>query len=498
VAEGDAGHDVTPQDPARRPDRRWLRRGTAGLVALVLVAAAASYRFDLGDRLHGRDDPSPVSEPARVPPPAGLALPPARTAPAVAAATPEGDVDGRAVRRALAGLVAGKKLGPHVRVEVAQLSDGTVVYRHGTGTVTPASTMKLLTTVAALSALGPSHRFATTAVTGPGARRVVLVGGGDPLLARAPTPGYPHRADLDTLAAGTARALRAHGRHRVRLGFDTSLFTGPEADPRWEPSYLPDSVISPVSPLWVEEGRDPDGYGDRVARPALEAADAFATALRRHGIAVTGDPVQVTAPSAGSGGRVVARVQGAPLSQVVQHVVEVSDNEGAEVLSHQVAVAEHQPASFAGGARAVRAVLRRLGISTRGDRIYDGSGLSRDDRLLPATLLAVVRTALSPRHPGLRSSVVNLPVAGFTGSLASRFDTGDPAGPGRVRAKTGTLTGVHGLVGTVTSTDGAVMEFVALADRVRPVNTLDARQRIDEVAAALAGCSCAGGSGGTP
>jgi D-alanyl-D-alanine carboxypeptidase/D-alanyl-D-alanine-endopeptidase (penicillin-binding protein 4) len=178
--------------------------------------------------------------------------------------------------------------------------------------------------------------------------------------------------------------------------------------------------------------------------------------------------------------------------------VEVSDNEGAEVLAHQVAVSQGLPGSFAGGARAVPRVLGRLGVSTRGDRIYDGSGLSRDDRLRPETLLGVVRAALSTRHPGLRSSVVNLPVAGFSGSLASRFDKGDPAGLGRVRAKTGTLTGVHGLTGTVTTKDGAVMAFVAIADRVKPVNTLDARQRIDELAAALAGCTCAGGSGATP
>jgi serine-type D-Ala-D-Ala carboxypeptidase/endopeptidase (penicillin-binding protein 4) len=49
---------------------------------------------------------------------------------------------------------------------------------------------------------------------------------------------------------------------------------------------------------------------------------------------------------------------------------------------------------------------------------------------------------------------------------------------------------VHGLAGTVTTRDGAVLEFVAVADKVRPVNTLDARARLDEVAAALAGCAC--------
>ncbi len=60
-----------------------------------------------------------------------------------------------------------------------------------------------------------------------------------------------------------------------------------------------------------------------------------------------------------------------------------------------------------------------------------------------------------------------------------------------MRAKTGTLTGVHGLAGVVTDEAGTVMAFVAIADRVKPINTLDARQQLDEVAAALAGCACA-------
>ena len=60
-----------------------------------------------------------------------------------------------------------------------------------------------------------------------------------------------------------------------------------------------------------------------------------------------------------------------------------------------------------------------------------------------------------------------------------------------MRAKTGTLTGVHGLTGTVTSTDGAVMGFVAIADRVRPLDTWTHARAIDELAAALAGCTCA-------
>ncbi len=144
---------------------------------------------------------------------------------------------------------------------------------------------------------------------------------------------------------------------------------------------------------------------------------------------VTGRPTAAVAPTEADGGEDIASVQGAPLSQVVQHVLEVSDNEGAEVLLRQVALAEQQPASFAGGARAVRAVLTRLGVDLTGDRIFDGSGLSRQDLLTPGTLLAVIAAAVQPEHPGLRSVVADLPVAGFTGSLAYRFETRRPRRP---------------------------------------------------------------------
>jgi D-alanyl-D-alanine carboxypeptidase/D-alanyl-D-alanine-endopeptidase (penicillin-binding protein 4) len=261
-------------------------------------------------------------------------------------------------------------------------------------------------------------------------------------------------------------------------------------NPRWEPSYIPDDVVSPITPLWVDEGRERQGMGYRSTDPSAAAAQVFAQALRRKGIAVLGPPAPALAAPTDEE---IATVQSAPLAQVVQHVLEVSDNEGAEVLARHVALAEDLPASFAGGAEAVRAVLTELGLDLAGARIYDGSGLSRHNRLRPETLLAVITTAADDDHPGLRSVVADLPVAGFTGSLAARFQTGDEAGLGTVRAKTGTLVegGVHGLTGTVTTRDGAVLAFAAVADRVRLQNTLAARRLLDEMASALAGCTCA-------
>lgn len=490
MPESDGSHVVAPSSRAVRPRGRRLRRLTGGLVVLVLLAAAASYQFQLGPRWFGFDYPSPVDEPAAVPPPRGLSLPAAEDPVPVAEANDATDADPRAVRRAVARLLRDPRLGPEVAVAVSQLSDGATVFRTGEDRVTPASTMKLLTTSAALTALGEDHRFRTTVVAGRSPRRIVLVGGGDPLLSRRPLPAgetYPQPADVQTLARATAKALRGVGRSRVRLGYDATLFSGPAISPDWKPSYLTDNVVSPISPLWVDEGRDPDTF-IRSADPAGAAADAFADALERRNIDVVGQPRAEAAPSDPTE---LAAVQSAPLAQVVQHVLDVSDNEAAEVLFRHVALASGRPGSFDAGADAVVETLADVGVDASGDRILDGSGLARGNRLSPATLLSLLGTAAGPDQPQLRPVLAGMPVAGFTGSLTFRFQTGADEGRGRVRAKTGTLTGVHGLAGTVTTEDDAVLAFVAVADKVRVVNTLAARARIDEVASALAACTCA-------
>jgi len=83
VPEGDASHVATPDTTPRGRGGRWLRRVTAGLVVLVLLAAGTTYQFDLGNRWFGFDYPSPVTEPAKVAPPPGLTLPKVPSAAAV-------------------------------------------------------------------------------------------------------------------------------------------------------------------------------------------------------------------------------------------------------------------------------------------------------------------------------------------------------------------------------------------------------------------------------
>ena len=54
------------------------------------------------------------------------------------------------------------------------------------------------------------------------------------------------------------------------------LFAGPAVSPRWEPTYVPESIVSPITALWVNEGRLTAGLAQRAKDPSLAAARRFA------------------------------------------------------------------------------------------------------------------------------------------------------------------------------------------------------------------------------
>jgi D-alanyl-D-alanine carboxypeptidase/D-alanyl-D-alanine-endopeptidase (penicillin-binding protein 4) len=479
VARGDRRHS---------PHGAWGRIATAGpivLVLCVLAAAFASFQYDAAHRLGWVDEPS---GPAEISPPQGVDLPELSTPAPVALTLPQSDVDPAKVRAALAPYLSDDDLGRHVLAAVGSPGEG-VLFDTRVGAVTPASTMKLLTAVAALESLGPDHTFRTRAVAGDRPRDLVLVGGGDPYLSAEPAKrsDYPPHADLRTLARRTAAELKGDGIARVRLRFDDSLFSGPTASPDWPESYTAEAVVAPITALWADQGAKRDGFGFEPD-PSLAAAQVFAKELAKAGVRVTSTPTRSTADV---GSVTVASVEGAPLRQVVERVLATSDNEGAELLAHHVGIAEGLGGSFDGGVDGVGSVLERLGVPLRArDVVHDGSGLSRRDRLTAATLLGVLALGADPAHPELRTTVEGLPVAGFNGSLAYRFAKGAAAGRGRVRAKTGTLTGVHGLAGVATDLDGNILTFALIADRVKLEDTLDARDTLDRLASALGACHC--------
>lgn len=482
----DARHYVGPGRVAH-----WL---PVVLVIALLGGAVVAYRFEVGPRHLPWLSADPLTEPHAVAPPAGLELPewspPPEVAPAVPASIP---VDPVAVAAVLEPVLADPDLGRHVVAAVGDLSGVGPDWTSGDGTYLPASTTKVLTVAAALERLGPEARFRTRVVSGTTPREVVLVGGGDPYLASKPlapdeaATTYPARADVATLAMETAKALA--GRTRIRVRYDDSVFTGPSASAKWRPDYIPDDIVSPITGLMVDGGREEDGF-ERADDPSLQAAQAFARGLEAAGLTVVGPPEPAVAPV---GSTELAAVESAPLEDIVERVLDVSDNEGAEVLGHHVGLAATGEGSFAAGAEGVLATLASWGIDTSADRLHDGSGLSRRNRVATATVLGVLRRAAGAEGTRLRSVVTGLPVAAFTGSLAYRFDEGAPRARGVVRAKTGTLTGVQALAGVVTDRDGHPMVFVLAADKVKDDDKVDAQEDLDRAAAALAACRC-----GTP
>jgi D-alanyl-D-alanine carboxypeptidase/D-alanyl-D-alanine-endopeptidase (penicillin-binding protein 4) len=179
------------------------------------------------------------------------------------------------------------------------------------------------------------------------------------------------------------------------------------------------------------------------------------------------------------------------LASIVELMLRTSDNDIAEALARHAARAGGRPASFDGVSATATATLAALKLPTAGVRMLDGSGLSRGSALPPAALSGLLHLAASPEHPELRALLTGLPVAGFSGTLAARFDAGPAArAAGEVRAKTGTLTGVSGLAGTAYDAEGRLLVFVIMADRVPVPSTLEARATEDRFAAALAACGC--------
>ncbi len=399
-------------------------------------------------------------------------------APAAGATAPDPEV--LAARLGVA--LSPDTLGSQIAASVIDMVTGEQLYaKQAERGLTPASTTKLLTAAAALDLVGPTTRLETTVVessaAGPGSwpTTITLVGGGDPSLRTTAAPGEP---SLKKLARQVWQALIARDVQEVRLRYDASLFSRPAVSKAWPSTYVSSGVVSPVAALSVDEARALD--------PPREAALAFEAALERAGISVRGQVSPARGPTAGDE---LAAVRSQPVSVLLQRMLTDSDNDFAEAFGHLVAVAAGEPATFAGGARATIAAVADLGVPTEGVRLNDASGLARTNRIPAETLARLLVLAGSDRTGPLGTVLPGLPVAGFTGTLTDRFLL-PPAkfGAGVVRAKTGSLTGVAALAGTVQDREGRVLAFAFVADRTQ--DTLEARATLDRAAALLARCGC--------
>jgi D-alanyl-D-alanine carboxypeptidase/D-alanyl-D-alanine-endopeptidase (penicillin-binding protein 4) len=470
----------------------------AVVVAVLVVAAVVGLGVGLGFTTLTQQLAA-ASAPATMPPPAPL-LP----RPALRPATDDGPAPTPAgVGAVLDPMIAPGGLGT-LAGEVVDPATGVVLWqRHPTEALVPGSTAKLLTASAALLTLDHQERFHTTVLAGADPGTVVLRGGGDPTLsgvAHGAETGYPGAARLDDLVSQVRAAVHSP---ISRVLVDVSRYTGDALAPGWLPADVAGGYIAPIEPVMLDGGRaDPhQDISPRAAKPATAAAAELA---RRLGA----DPDTVALGSAPPGAAVLGDVSSPTVQDLVATALRESDNVLAETLAREVAVKTGGQPSFAGASQAVLTVLARHGFDVSGAMLVDGSGLSTSDEV-PATLLAALLSAAAapdqpagtagraanqatngvnqPRTVALRPLLVGLPVAGGSGTLADRYRGTSAPGRGWVRAKTGTLTGVNSLAGTVLDTDGRILVFALLSNGPNPASV---RPRLDALAAELRSCGC--------
>ena len=133
--------------------------------------------------------------------------------------------------------------------------------------------------------------------------------------------------------------------------------------------------------------------------------------------------------------------------------------------------------------------------SAGGIHLVDGSGLSPQDRIAPAALARLVSLASVGTRGRLRAAITGMPVAGFSGTLASGqsvFGGFTARSRGLIRAKTGNLSSVATLAGLVYDASGRLLAFAFMTDQVPLTGLGKAADGLDRMASALAGCGCRG------
>jgi serine-type D-Ala-D-Ala carboxypeptidase/endopeptidase (penicillin-binding protein 4) len=447
-------------------------RSSAGPV-LVLLLAALVPALALWSAWQWADGKAEAFD---VPPPTSTTVVPL-PAPAPALATPIGSL-----RRAPAALARELNLDAF-RNDLAPLLDAVndrscvsvsvdgvdVGARNDRISVLPASVQKIVVAAVALEVLGAEHRY-TTRVVGPSpvdgvvSGDLVLVGGGDPLLAGDWYPAsnlerFPlfNHTSLDQLAdtvvgAGVTRVTGAV------LG-DGSRYDDEFAAPGWGLGVA-GLEAGPYGALMVNDARV---LGDdlRASEPAQAAAREFVRLLTERGVTVDGPP---GVGRAAEGGKDLGTIASVALPDVIEEMLTNSDNNTAEMMVKEIGFVGGGTGTRVAGLAVMASTLEAWGIDLADVVLTDGSGLSLDNSMTCAALLAILQRAGDDSPVGRA-----LPLASTTGTLSGAFADGPVAG--RLLGKTGTLNNppfnedppaVKALAGYLPVVGGGTVEYVLL------------------------------------
>lgn len=340
---------------------------------------------------------------------------------------------------------------------VYDLTADSVLYTYGhRQQLRPASTMKLLTAITALSFLGPDYQLKTslyhTGTISNGTLRgdLVCLGGMDPMFDRADMVAFVSR--LRHLGIDTIR-----GRIVPDLSFKDANRLGE--------GWCWDDDNAPLTPL-LFEGKDC-------------FANQLVQTLARDGVVLLDTAVTTLMPQ-----RRYVTTRSHTLTDVLPQMMKESDNLYAESVFYQLGMSDDtkspRPSTARAAASRVRQMIQRTGLQPGEYRVADGSGLSLYNYVTAELEVMVLRYAFRNRSVYAQLYPV-LPIAGVDGTLKNRMKN-TPA-EGNVHAKTGSVTAISSLAGYCTASNGHVLCFAIINQGVPRIS--DGRHMQDLICEAM-------------
>ncbi|MDQ2914790.1 MAG: D-alanyl-D-alanine carboxypeptidase/D-alanyl-D-alanine-endopeptidase, partial [Chloroflexota bacterium] len=358
----------------------------------------------------------------------------------------------------------------------------------------PASNMKIITSAAALTLLGPEYTYKTTFLTNGEVRNSLLdgdllvIGRGDPTISDR------MRVLATTVMDALADSVRAHGIRQIggsiaRVGdaFPDSIYGY-----GWQWDDLGEYYGAGVDELIFNEGMAPTKlrpppdtvrdslYSGPAKDPAKAYLDALKDALVRKGITVDAGVRDSILPTPIKMDTLFV-LTSLPLRDILPALMKKSQNQIGEILLRTIGLERAGIGTADTARKIVGQQLLAWGVQADGFLIRDGSGLSDNDLLTPETIVRVLDRI--QRDTAFAAYYNAMPIAGVDGTLDKRMK-GTPA-EGNVRAKTGTLAKARNLSGYVTTADGERLIFSVLANNTTTPGTM-VTDVADQIGAALA------------
>ena len=316
---------------------------------------------------------------------------------------------------------------------VYDLTADSILFKHNERQLMrPASTMKMITAVAALDRLGGSHLFTTRlAYSGKLNNRTLngnlyCIGGFDPKFSNDDLNAFVQQ--IKNMGIDTIRG---------KLIADKSM---KDSDPMGEGWCWDDGDNNPqMSPLQINQKDD--------------VIERFRRELITSGVYIEG----FTENGRADKNAQVICTRTHTMDEILLRMMKNSDNLYAEAMFYQMGAATGaHPANAKSAAGVIKKLITKVGLNTEDYRIADGSGLSLYNYVTPEMELRFLKYAYERRdiYDHLRPS---LPIAGEDGTLKNRMQK--TAAAGNVYAKTGTVSGVSCLAGYCTAPNGHILCF---------------------------------------